>query len=109
MLVHPADVLGDRGVASGVGAADVLGSDDGSGEADATAAALGDAATTDWTAVSLAEGAALDAGVGVAVELPQAARIAATTATMTMCRLDGCTQTLRSRGPYVAPDAVPMG
>ena len=107
MLVHPADVLGDRGVASGVGAADALGSGDGSGEGDATASALGEAAAADW--IGLPDGAALDTGVGVAVELPQAARIAATTATMTMCRLDGCTQTLRSRGPYVAPDPVPMG
>jgi hypothetical protein len=105
MLVHPADVLGDRGVASGDGAADALGSDDGSGEGDGTAAALGEAAATDWTAVSLADGAAL----GVGVELPQAARIAATTVIMTMCRFDGCTQTLRSGGPYAAPDAVPMG
>jgi hypothetical protein len=109
MVVHPEDVPAARGVASGVGAAEASGVDDGLADGDDRATALGEASTEGEAAISLPAGVVLAAGDGVGGVLPHAARIAAMTVTMTMCRFDGCTQTLRSRGPYVAPDAVPMG
>ncbi len=87
MVVHPEDVPGARGVASGVGAAEASGVDDGLADGDDSASALGEGSTEGEAAISLPAGASLAAGDGVGGVPAQAPTIAARTETMTMCRL----------------------